>query len=96
MQVLVELLFNNGGSLSMLTRNVSASGILISVNKSLQLRDHLRFLITFPEEITTSCKLLTLCDGEIVRREPTESSENLAIKITRYHFLCSAVDRTKA
>ncbi len=91
-QVSVELLFDNGGALRMLTRDVSASGIFISVNKSLQLNDHLRFLITFPEEITTSCKLLTLCDGAIVRREPTEGSEGLAIKITRYHFLCSRAD----
>ena len=87
MQVPVEVLLDNGSLLPVLTRDISASGIFISVNKSLQLQDDLRFLITFPKEITTSCKLLTLCDGVVVRREPKEGSEGLAIKIKRCHFL---------
>ncbi len=87
MQVPVELLLDNGSLLPVVTRDISASGIFINVNKSFQLRDDLRFLVTFPKEITTSCKLLTLCDGVVVRREPKENSEGLAIKIKRCHFL---------
>jgi hypothetical protein len=86
-QVPVELLFENGGRLRVLTRNVSASGIFVMANKSLQLCDRQHFLITFPREITTSCNLLALCDGAVVRREPREELEGVAIKIERYQFL---------
>jgi hypothetical protein len=92
MQVPVELFFENGDRLQVFTRDVSASGILVSVAKDLKLRGFIRFLMTFPKEITTSCKLLALCDGAVVRREPldTETEEGLAIKIEKYHFLRSA------
>jgi hypothetical protein len=89
MQVPVELLFDDGGRLRVLTNNVSASGLFVSVATNLQLNNYLRFLIMFPREITTSCKLLALCDGVVVRREPTGGSEGLAIKIERYQFLSS-------
>lgn len=92
MQVPVELFFENGDRLSVFTRDVSASGIFVSVEKDLKLRGFIRFLMTFPKEITTSCKLLALCDGAVVRREPmeAETEEGLAIKIEKYHFLRSA------
>ncbi len=92
MQVPVELFFENGDRLRVFTRDLSASGIFIGVEKELKLRGFIRFLMTFPKEITTSCKLLALCDGTVVRREPmdTEAEEGLAIKIEKYHFLRSA------
>jgi len=92
MQVPVELFFENGDRLRVFTRDVSASGIFVSVDKALRLKGFIRFLMTFPREITTSCKLLALCDGAVVRREPmdTETEEGLAIKIEKYHFLRSA------
>jgi hypothetical protein len=92
MRVPVEILFENGDRLRVFTHNVSAGGIFVSVDKDLKLRGLIRFLMTFPKEITTSCKLLALCDGAVVRREPmdADAEEGLAIKIEKYHFLRSA------
>lgn len=83
----VVFLLNNGGRLRVVTRDASAGGIFVRVHKGLRLDNHLRFLIEFPKEITTSCKLLALCDGAVVRRELAEGSEGLAIKIERCQFL---------
>lgn len=92
MRVPVELLFEDGDRLRVFTHNVSASGIFVSVDKDRKLKGFIRFLMTFPKEITTSCSLLALCDGAVVRREPAEDDEEeaLAIKIEKYHFLRSA------
>jgi hypothetical protein len=92
MQVPVELLFENGDRLRVFTRDLSASGIFVSVAKEVELSGFIRFLLTFPKEITTSCRLLALCDGAVVRREPVDAdaAEGLAIKIEKYHFLRSA------
>lgn len=89
LEVPVEVLLDNGSRLRVNTRDISASGIFVSVASSIRLGDYVRFLITFPREITTACKLLALCDGVVVRREPKETLEGLAIKIERYHFLSS-------
>jgi hypothetical protein len=92
MQVPVEILMENGSRLRVFTHNISASGIFVRVEKNLQLSGILRFLLTFPKEITTSCRLLALCDGAVIRREPMDADavEGLAIKIEKYHFLRSA------
>lgn len=92
MRVPVELLFENGDRVRVFTHNVSASGLFVSVDKDLGLKGLIRFLVTFPKEITTCCRLLALCDGAVVRREPmeVEAEEGLAIKIEKYHFLRSA------
>jgi hypothetical protein len=92
MRIPVELLFENGDRVRVFTHNVSASGIFVTVDKDLVLKGFVRFLVTFPKEITTCCKLLALCDGAVVRREPmeAETEEGLAIKIEKYHFLRSA------
>lgn len=82
----VVFLLDNGGHLRALTRDVSAGGIFVRVDKSFPSNNNLRFLIMFPEEITTSCKLQALCDGLVVRRESAEGSEGVAIKIKRYQF----------
>ncbi len=89
MQIPVELLLDDGGKVSVVTRNVSASGVLLEVDRDLELKNRLRFLITFPKEITTSCRIVTLCDGSVVRKEPAGNSEGVAIKIERYEFLGS-------
>jgi len=89
MQVPVDVLFDNGNRLRVLTRDISASGIFVSVASSIRLEEYIRFLITFPREITMSCKLLALCDGVVTRREPKDALEGLAIKIEKYHFLSS-------
>lgn len=89
MQLPVELLFDDGGKVSVVTRNVSASGVYLEVDRELQLKSRLRFLITFPKEITTSCRIVTLCDGIIVRKETAGNREGLAVKIERYEFLGS-------
>jgi len=89
MGVPVELLFDDGGRARAFTRDISASGIFVLVDRNLQLGNCLRFLITFPREITTSSRLFALCDGVVVRREPAEDSEGLAIKIQKYQFLSS-------
>ena len=92
MRVPVELLFENGDRVRVFTHNVSASGLFVTVDKNLALKGLIRFLVTFPKEITTCCRLLALCDGAVVRREPleAETEEGLAIKIEKYHFLRSA------
>lgn len=92
MQIPVELILDSGDRMRILTCDVSASGIFIRVDKTLQVGDYLRFFIMFPGEITTSSKLLGLCDGEVVRRqsEPDENWEGLAIKIQKYQFLSSS------
>ena len=87
MRLPVELLFDDGARLRVLTRDISASGLFIMVDRNTSLHDPVRFLITFPREITTSCELYTLCDGAIVRREPLEDSDGIAIRIRRYQFL---------
>jgi hypothetical protein len=94
MQIPVEIIFDDGVRMRVLTRDVSASGIFIFIDRELGLEDTLRFLITFPEEITTSCRLFALCDGAIVRKEPVEESVGgsligVAVKIQRYQFLSS-------
>jgi PilZ domain len=89
MQIPVELLFDDGGKVSVVTRDVSASGVFLEVDRDLQLKNRLRFLITFPKEITTSCRIVTLCDGAVVRKESDGNREGLAIKIERYEFLGS-------
>lgn len=89
LQLPVEFLLSNGGRLRVLTRNVSASGLFVHAAANLRLGNYLHFLIVFPREITTSCSLLALCEGTVVRRGPTEDSEGLAIRIDRYQFLSS-------
>ena len=90
LEIPVDILLEDGDRLGVLTRNVSASGILVNVAGYRRLENHPRFLITFPREITTSGRLLALCDGAVVRREKyTNDSEGVAIKIERYHFLRS-------
>jgi len=89
MQLPVVLLLDNGFHSRVLTRDVSATGLFFAARKDLQLNDCLRFLITFPLEITKSCKLLTLCDGVVVRREVMNDIEGVAIKIKKYQFLTS-------
>jgi len=89
MKVPVEVLLDNGAQLRVLTRDISATGVFVSVASSIRLGSYLRFLITFPREITTSSKLLALCDGLVVRRELDDTLEGLAIRIERYHFLRS-------
>lgn len=85
-------LLDNGSIVNAFTRDISAGGIFVCVNKDLRMENYLRFLITFPREITTSCKLLALCHGIVLRREPTEDmDEGLAIKIQRYQFLNSVL-----
>jgi hypothetical protein len=85
----VTFLLQNGDRVRLFTQDVSAGGLFVRVDKSLRLDNDLRFLITFPREITTSCKLVALCNGVVTRREATEDSEGLAIKIQRYQFLNS-------
>ena len=89
LQVPVEFLLSNGGRLRALTKNISASGLFVSVATTLHLDNYLHFLIMFPSEITMACRLLALCEGAVVRRELTEDLEGLAIKIERYQFLSS-------
>jgi hypothetical protein len=89
MHIPVELLFDDGSLLRVLTHDISASGIFICVDRNFHLYDFLRFLITFPMEITTSCKIEALCDGVVVRRVPMGDSEGLAIKIQKYQFMSS-------
>ncbi len=89
MQIPVEILFEDGGKLSVITQNVSASGVFLKVAREHVIKDRLRFLITFPKEITTSCKIHALCDGTIMRREVEGDLEGMAIKIERYEFLGS-------
>jgi len=88
-QIPVEILFEDGGKLIVMTRDVSASGVFLKVAREHPMKDHLHFLITFPKEITTSCKIMALCDGTIVRREVGNDFEGIAIKIERYEFLGS-------
>ena len=90
LQIPIEILFEDGSRLSVLTRDISASGAFVKVVGNRQLDNHSRFIITFPKEITTSGKLLALCDGAVVRRESASDSEGVAIKIVRYYFLQSA------
>ena len=89
MQVPVDLFFENGYRQRVLTRDVSANGFFVLVNKSIQIREHLRFLILFPPEITTSCRLLAVCDGTVVRKEQQGDCDGMAVKIDTYQFLSS-------
>jgi hypothetical protein len=89
LQLPVEFLLRNGGRLRVFTRNISASGLFVSVHTNLHLDDYLHFVVMFPSEITLACRLLALCEGSVVRRELTEDSEGLAIRIGRYQFLSS-------
>jgi hypothetical protein len=89
MQLPVDLLFDDGVRVRVQTRDISASGVFVQVDQNSRVDDYLRFLVTFPKEITTSCRLLALCDGVVVRREPTDDTEGLAIRIQRYQFLSS-------
>jgi hypothetical protein len=87
--VSVELIFEDGRRARALTRDISASGIFILVAKDLELGNFLRFLVTFPREITTSSRLFALCDGAVVRRESATDCEGVAVKIQKYQFLNS-------
>jgi hypothetical protein len=89
MPVAVELLLEAGVRIRAVTRDISASGIFVVVDKNVEVDPYLRFLITFPEQITTSCKLFALCDGVVVRRETSKGSQGLAIQIQKYQFLNS-------
>jgi len=86
----VEFLFDSGERLRHSTRDVSASGFYVYVQRTHEIQDNVRFLIIFPEVITTSHKLLALCDGVVVRREPGDQMIGLAVKIQKYNFLNSA------
>jgi len=87
MRIPVDLLFEDGARMRVVTRDVSASGVFLFVSGHTRLHDSLRFLITFPREITTSCELCALCDGVVVRRETAPDSQGLAVRIQRYQFL---------
>jgi hypothetical protein len=89
MQVPVEFLLDDGSRLRAFTRDLSANGIFVSLKQPLHPQSYLRFLIRFPEEITSSCKLLAVCDGSIVRREQGKYSEGIAVRIDRFQFLSS-------
>jgi c-di-GMP-binding flagellar brake protein YcgR len=86
----VEFLFDSGERLRRSTRDVSASGFFVYLQDREQIQDNVRFLIIFPEVITTSHKLLALCDGVVVRREPSDQMTGVAIRIQKYNFLNSA------
>ena len=86
----VEFLFDSGERLRRSTRDVSASGFFVYVQDNPPIQDNVRFLIIFPEVITTSHKLLALCDGVVVRREPGTDMIGVAVKIQKYNFLNSA------
>jgi hypothetical protein len=86
----VEFLFDSGERLRRSTRDVSASGFFVYVQEKHLIQDNVRFLIIFPEVITTSHKLLALCDGVVVRREAGDQLLGLAVKIQKYNFLNSA------
>jgi hypothetical protein len=92
MQLPVEILFEDGNRVRAFTHNISASGIFVIVDRNLRLSGFIRFLITFPREVTTSCNLLALCDGTVTRREPmdVDTLEGLAVRIEKYQFLRSA------
>lgn len=85
--VAVDFFFENEGRLQVQTRDISASGIFVEVKPNLLMPNHLRFLLTFPREITSSCKLLSFCEGVVVRRESGPDLLGLAIKVERYQFL---------
>ena len=89
MQLPVVLLLDNGLHLRVQTHNLSATGVYFTVRKDLQLNDRVSFLVTFPLEITASCKLLALCDGSVVRREQMKDTDGVALKIEKYQFLTS-------
>ncbi|HUO59780.1 MAG TPA: PilZ domain-containing protein [Candidatus Acidoferrales bacterium] len=86
----VEFLFDSGERLRRSTRDISASGFFVYVQDAHRIQEHVRFLIIFPEVITTSHKLLALCEGVVVRREPGDQMIGLAVKIQKYNFLNSA------
>lgn len=86
----VQLLFGGEMHARGVTRDVSASGIFVLVKRKLENYKSLHFLITFPEEVTMSCRLLAFCNGTIVRQEQMGEDVGLAIKIERFQFLHAA------
>jgi hypothetical protein len=82
--------------LNAITRNVSASGILVDCDSELN-RNKLEFVITFPPEITLSTNLEVLCEATVVRVvESSSSHTQLALRIRRYQFLPQREDQRAA
>ena len=86
----VEFLFSSGERMRRSTRDVSASGFFAYVQDQPEIQDNVKFLIVFPEVITTARKLLAFCEGVVIRREAADQAQGLAVKIQKYKFLNSA------
>lgn len=81
----------NGELFGALTRDVSASGIYVKVRREAIPHGDIRFLLTFPQEISGSCRVLASCQGTIVRREAAGNAEGWALRIDRFESLLAVV-----
>jgi hypothetical protein len=82
---------NTSGSTKGLTGNLSAAGVYIRADASLEIGSPVEFEITLPPDVTGGQENVTIqCKGRVVRSDPTGSSpdgKGVACVIDSYEFV---------
>ena len=82
---------NASGATKGLTGNLSAAGVYIRANASLEIGSPVEFEITLPPDVTGGQENVTIqCKGRVVRSDPTGTSpdgKGVACVIDSYEFV---------
>lgn len=81
------LLATSNGNVPALSRNISASGVLFSLDQALPAGQDIRFSLRMPGEVLgTSHDVLVQCSGRVVRCSLSQSQYQAAATIDEYCF----------
>jgi len=81
------VLSTDHGELTAITQNISASGVLFSMNQPLQVGINIQFSLRMPGEVLgTPHDVLVQCRGRVVRCSLSQSQYHTASTIDEYRF----------
>ena len=81
------LLATSNGNVPAVSRNISASGVLFSLDLALPAGQDIRFSLRMPGEVLgTSHDVLVQCSGRVVRCSLSQSQYQAAATIDEYEF----------
>jgi hypothetical protein len=86
--MLPVVISGTGGEHSALTRNVSASGVLFEMRRSLAVGESIQFSLRMPGAVLgTRHDVLVNCRGRVVRCSMSQSQSQVAATIDEYQFV---------
>ncbi|MFP5277496.1 MAG: PilZ domain-containing protein [Acidobacteriota bacterium] len=81
------VLWNEAGEFPAITRNISASGVLLEIGQRLEPGERVRFSLRMPREVMhTSKDVLVHCTGRVVRCSLSQNQYLAAATIDDYQF----------